>query len=141
MDSKKARIIRAWDDGVTDVEAICSRTGAKPSYAAAVLQAAGKLDGYFDLYTNTSRTMNVYSKRFDGKLGYRNVEAAHRSVALIDEVYWELGEAHDRAGQHHAMAEALVMFDRARWSHKLDEADVFRTWLLERLLDDLPVAA
>jgi len=30
---------------------------------------------------------------------------------------------------------ALTMFDRARWTNKLREADVFRHWLMDRLGD------
>jgi hypothetical protein len=35
---------------------------------------------------------------------------------------------------------ALTMFDRARWTGKEQEADVFRHWLLERLREAEPVA-
>lgn len=41
--------------------------------------------------------------------------------------------AKDRAGQHHALVMALTMFDRARWTGKTVEADIFRQWLQEQL--------
>ena len=36
-------------------------------------------------------------------------------------------------GRHHALLMALTMFDRARWTGKEREADIFREWLIERL--------
>ena len=47
--------------------------------------------------------MNVYSKFFAGKLGFRDEEAARESVGLIDTLYRQFGLAGDRAGQHHAL--------------------------------------
>ena len=35
---------------------------------------------------------------------------------------------------------ALTMFDRARWTNKQREADVFRRWLRERLDEPIPAA-
>jgi hypothetical protein len=77
--------------------------------------------------------MNVYSKFFAGQLGYKDEETAKQSVQLIDRYYQQFELAGDRAGQHHALLMALTMFDRARWTGKQAEADVFRRWLLERL--------
>jgi hypothetical protein len=34
---------------------------------------------------------------------------------------------------------ALTMFDRARWTNKLREADVFRRWVMDRL-GEVPAA-
>ena len=62
--------------------------------------------------------MNVYSKFFAGQLGFKDVEAARRSVELIDRLYRQFELAADRAGQHHALLMALTMFDRARWTNK-----------------------
>jgi hypothetical protein len=89
--------------------------------------------GYFDLYTSTAHPMNVYSKFFAGKLGFKDEETARQSVELIDKLYRQFEYAQDRAGQHHALQMALIMFDRARWTGKGQEADIFRQWLLKQL--------
>jgi len=52
---------------------------------------------------------------------------------VIDQLYRQFEFAQDRAGQHHALSMALTMFDRARWTGKGREADIFRHWLLARL--------
>lgn len=77
--------------------------------------------------------MNVYSKFFANKLGFKDEETARQSVELIDRLYRQFEYAQDRAGQHHALSMALVMFDRARWTGKGREADIFRQWMLARL--------
>jgi hypothetical protein len=77
--------------------------------------------------------MNVYSKFFAGKLGFKDEETARESIELIGKLYSQFEYAQDRAGQHHALSMALVMFDRARWTGKGREADIFRQWLLARL--------
>src|SRR5205085_3110321 len=91
------------------------------------------LPGYFDLYTSTANPMNLYSKFFANKLGYKDEETARHSVELIDHYYRQFRLAGDRAGQHHALLMALTMFDRARWTNKAHEAEIFRQWLAERL--------
>lgn len=131
--SKKDQILALHGGGITDVEDLAMITQARPSYVASVLQHAQELPGYFDLYTTTSRTMNVYSKYFAGKLGFKDVETAQHSVELIDHFYRQFEFAQDRAGQHHALMMALVMFDRARWTGKGREADIYRQWLVDRL--------
>lgn len=133
--SKKDQIRSLFLSGITDVGDLAMITGARPSYVSGVLQAENLQHGYFDLYTSTNRPMNVYSKFFAGQLGFKNEEAARRSVELIDRLYRQFELAADRAGQHHALLMALTMFDRARWTNKLREADVFRHWLVERLGD------
>jgi hypothetical protein len=77
--------------------------------------------------------MNVYSKLFASQLGFKNVDTARHSVAVIDRLYTQFETAGDRAGQHHALSMALVMFNRARWTGKACEADVFRQWLVAHL--------
>ena len=81
--------------------------------------------------------MNVYSKLFVNKLGFRNESVAQRSVHELDRVYRGFQETRDRAGQHHALEMALVMFNRARWTNKRREAAIFKRWLLAHL--DLPL--
>ena len=131
--SRKDQIISLFLSGMGEVEDIAIITGARPSYVGSVLQEAGLLTGYFDLYTSTSHPMNVYSKFFANRLGFRDEEAARASVEVIDQFHRQFELAGDRAGQHHALAMALTMFDRARWTGKGREAETFRRWLAERL--------
>lgn len=131
--SKKDQIVSLFLSGLGEVEDIAVITGARPSYVASVLQEAGLHSGYFDLYTSTSQPQNVYSKFFAGKLGFKDVETAAESVSLIDRLYRQFEFAGDRAGQHHALTMALTMFDRARWTGKGREAEVFLNWLTARL--------
>ncbi|RMF53181.1 MAG: hypothetical protein D6746_15940 [Bacteroidetes bacterium] len=131
--TKKEQILSLFAAGIREVEDIAMLTGVRPSYVASVLQEADLRTDYFDLYTSTSRPMNVYSKFFAGRLGFKDVETARRSVALIDRLYDRFEQVADRAGQHHALVMALTMYNRARWTGKTAEADVYRRWLLERL--------
>jgi hypothetical protein len=136
--TKKDQILALAAAGVGDVADIALMTQTRPSYVGTVLQDAGKNPGYFDLYTSTNRPMNVYSKFFAGQLGFKDPDAARRSVELIDRVYHQFELAADRAGQHHALLMALTMFDRARWTNKTEEAEVFRRWLADRLAEATP---
>lgn len=129
----KDQILALYLNGIREVEDLAMLTGSRPSYVGSVLQEAGFREDYFDLYTSTSHPMNVYSKFFAGKLGFKDVETARRSVAHIDRLYQQFALAGDRAGQHHALLMALTMFNRARWTDKRDEAEVYRQWLAERL--------
>jgi hypothetical protein len=131
--SKKDQIIALYTSGISDVEDLAMITGARPSYVASVLQESNLMTGYFDLYTTSSNPMNVYSKFFARKLGFKDEDTARSSVDLIDRLYRQFELAGDRAGQHHALVMALTMFDRARWTAKGQEADLFRHWLLTRL--------
>jgi hypothetical protein len=103
-----------------------------------VLQESGLMTGYFDLYTTSAHPMNVYSKFFAKKLGFKDEERAYTSVDIIDRLYRQFELASDRAGQHHALVMALTMFDRARWTGKEREADIFRQWLMARLDESRP---
>ena len=133
--TKKDQVLALFSAGITEVADLALITHARPSYVAAVLQDAGLKSGYFDLYTGSSQPMNVYSKFFAGKLGYKDEAAARASAELIDRLYRQFELAEDRAGQHHALLMALTMFDRARWSNKRREAEVFRQWLADRLAE------
>ncbi len=139
--AKKEQIQSLYAAGITDVQDLALITRSRPSYVATVLQESKHLPQYFDLYTSTSHPMNVYSKFFAGKLGFKDEEAARHSVELIDHFYRQFETAGDRAGQHHALLMALTMFDRARWTGKSAEAAVYRAWLKGRLDDDTPVTA
>ena len=133
--TRKDQIIALFLSGMGEVEDIAMITGARPSYVGSVLQEAGLLSGYFDLYTSTAHPMNVYSKFFANRLGFKDEESARASVGVIDQFHRQFELAGDRAGQHHALTMALTMFDRARWTGKGAEAQVFRRWLLERLTE------
>lgn len=136
--TKKEQILSLYLSGVRTVEDLALLTDARPSYVASVLQDEQLVSGYFDLYTSTSNAMNVYSKFFAGKLGFKDVETATRSVEHIDRMYRQFERTADRAGQHHALMMALIMFNRARWTGKEAEADVFRQWLADQLEAAVP---
>jgi hypothetical protein len=131
--SKKDMILSLFENGTTEVESIAAISGAKPSYVGSVLHQAGLIDNYFDLYTSTNHPMNVYSKHFRGKLGFKDVETARRSVRNLEEAYRYFDKLQDRAGQHHTLEMGLTMLDRARWTGKLEEAEVYRLWMINKL--------
>jgi hypothetical protein len=138
--SKKDQILTLYKAGITDVTDLAAITASRSSYVASVLHGAAALPSYFDLYTSTNQPMNIYSKFFANRLGFRDVAAARESVDWIDHLYRQFEVAGDRAGQHHALLMALTMFDRARWTDKTAEADVFRRWLKDRLDEDVTLA-
>jgi hypothetical protein len=131
--TKRQQIIALYLSGITEVAELARMTKARPSYVGTVLQNAGLIHGYFDLYTSTAHPMNVYSKLFASQLGFRNEATARRSVAVLDDLHRHFARAGDRAGQRHALSMALVMFDRARWMGKAREANLFRQWLVAQL--------
>lgn len=128
--SKKERVLKLYEQGITDVATLGRQTATNPSYVADVLRQAGLLTGYFDLYTSTNTEQNVYSRFFRHVLTYKNLEAAKKSVDRIDSLYKYFEEIGDRAGQHQAMVIALTGKNRARWSGKHEEAAVFHEWLI-----------
>ena len=131
--SRKEQILSLYTAGINEVEDLALITGARPSYVGSVLAEAGLKTGYFDLYTSSAHPMNVYSKFFANRLGFKDEATAEQSVGVIDNLYRQFELAGDRAGQHHALMMALVMFDRARWTRKGPEAEIFRRWLTERI--------
>lgn len=127
--SKKEQIIALYESGVTDIAQIVRQVAARPSYVAQVLQGAGLITGYFDLYTTTAREQNIYSRFFRNVLSFKTTEAARESVRRIDRLYNYFERLGDRAGQHQAMVLALTGKNRARWSGKQEESEVFNEWL------------
>jgi hypothetical protein len=127
--TKKEQILALYEAGTTDIAQIVRQVGARPSYVAQVLQSAGRLSGYFDLYTTTGREQNVYTRFFRNVLSFKTVEAARESVQKIDRLYNYFERLGDRAGQHQAMVLALTGKNRARWSGKQEESAVFNEWL------------
>ncbi len=139
--NKKDQILALYMSGIGEVADLAMITGSRPSYVGSILQEAGLKPGYFDLYTSTSHPMNVYSKFFANKLGFKDVETARTSLELIDRLYRQFEFAGDRAGQHHALTMALTMYNRARWTGKSAEAAIFREWLQACLQEVDEVAA
>jgi hypothetical protein len=131
--SKKDMILSLFKAGNTDIESIAVLTGAKPSYIGSVLQKEGLINNYFDLYTSTAHPMNIYSKYFRGKLGFKDVETARTSVVTLEKAYRFFSSTQDRAGQHHTLELALTMLNRARWTGKLEEAEIYRRWFVGKL--------
>jgi hypothetical protein len=127
--SKKSRILELFKAGTTDIAELAQRADTKPSYVANVLQTAGLISGYFDLYTTTALDQNLYSRFFRNALNYRTVEVARESVAQIARLYEYFERQGDRAGQHHAEVLALIGRNRARFSGKKEEARLFEDWL------------
>lgn len=133
LKSKKDMILSLFNSGVTEIETIAVVSGASPSYVGAVLHREGLVDNYFDLYTSTGYPMNVYSKHFRGKLGFKDVATAERGVRTLENGYQYFSRILDRAGQHHTLELGLTMLDRARWTGKLEEAEIYRRWLVGKL--------
>lgn len=131
--SKKERIIALYLSGMDNISDIALITHTRTSYVGTVLQEAGLIEGYFDVFTSTNHPMNVYSKFFANKLGFKDEQTARDSVARIDQVYRQFELGGDHAGQHHALLMALTMFNRARWTGKKAEAEIYRQWLAARL--------
>jgi hypothetical protein len=127
--SKKSVMIDLFTSGVTDLAEIARRVRTRPSYVASVLQGAGLIHGYFDLYTTTGRDQNLYSRFFRNILSFKSVEAAKESIEQIARLYNYFERIGDRAGQHHAEVLALTGRNRARFSGKREEASVFEQWL------------
>jgi hypothetical protein len=130
-ETKKDRILRMFKDGIKEIDRLAALSDSKPSYVASVLQSAGLLRGYFDLYTTTAQDQNAYSRFFRGVLEFRTADAARESVAKIDRLYRYFERIGDRAGQHHAEVMALTGRNRARWSNKKEEAQIYMDWLVK----------
>jgi hypothetical protein len=127
--TKKEQILSLYKQGIKDVAEIAEQTSTRTSYVSYVLSKAGLLEGYFDLYTTTAKEQNAYSRYFRSILAFKDEKAAQISIGRIDELYRRFEQLGDRAGQHQAMVIALTGMNRARWSGKTKEADVFRSWL------------
>src|ERR1044072_6635277 len=106
--SRKEQIISLALSGMGEVEDIAVITGARPSYVASVLQEAGLHSGYFDVYTSTPQPQNLCGRFCAGKLGFKDVETARESVAMIERRCRQFEWAGARPGQHHAFTMALT---------------------------------
>jgi hypothetical protein len=130
-ETKKATILRLFQSGIRDINQLAEHIDTRPSYIATVLQQAGLLQGYCDLYTTTSYEQNSYSKFFRNVLSFKDLAAAQASVARIDSLYRYFARMGDRAGQHQAQVLALIGRNRARWCGKQQEAAIFTEWLMQ----------
>lgn len=105
--SKKEQILSLFLAGQVIPEEIGEKVGASPSYVAKVLQEAGHLQSYFDLYTSTKYPMNAYSRLFANRLGFKTKKVSQRSIHFLDRWYQKFKKKNDRTGQHHALVVAL----------------------------------
>lgn len=131
QETKKNYILNLYKQGTTDMLVIAQMAKTKPSYVASVLQAAGLISGYADLYTTPVTDQNIYSRFFKNILSFKDVVSARESVDRIDNLYHYFGRLGDRAGQHHAQVLALTGRNRARWCGKYEEARIFAEWLMK----------
>lgn len=58
--NKKDQILALFVSGLGEVADLAMISGSRPSYVGSILQESGLKPGYFDLYTSTSHSMNVY---------------------------------------------------------------------------------
>jgi hypothetical protein len=114
------------------VDTIAKVLETDPAYVANSLIETGQVPAYVDLYTHTG-PQNRYAQMLAGVLKFKNLEAAHESVARIDEIYHRFEEARDRRGQHQAQLLALTGKNRAEGLGKRQEARLFADWLIEHL--------
>jgi hypothetical protein len=137
MKTKKEQIVSLFSEKNLRPEEIARQVEGTVSYVVNVLREAGYQQNYFDLYTSSEHPMNVYSKIFANRLGFKTLKIAQRSVNFINRYYQMFKRNHDRTGQHHALMVALTMFNRARWIQKREEANLFREWLIHCLNEDI----
>lgn len=131
--SKKERMVRLYDRGF-DVESIADALATSPSYVANVLIQSGRPVEYEDLYTTTSgRLYSEEARRLAGVLRFKDVEAARESVRRLDQAFRQFAREGSKRGQHRAQMLALVGRNRAAGIGKLEEANIFRDWLVKTL--------
>src|SRR5690606_18808920 len=124
--TKKKQILELYLSGQRDLEAIARSVSSSISYVASVLRKAGWLSDYYDLYTTSSVPMNLYAKELRGRrLGFKDVARSQESVKILDQTYRLYEKRKERAGQHHILLLALTLYNRARWSGKVAEAEPY----------------
>jgi hypothetical protein len=127
--SKREQILSLYEGGTKDIEAIAHQVKARVSHVIDVLHRSGHLGCHWDLYEITDAERNIYARYFRSALDLKDVGAARESVARIDRLYNYFERLNDRMGMHHAQIVALTGKNRARWSGKTEEAEVFAEWL------------
>jgi hypothetical protein len=129
VESKKEQILSLYESGVRDIADIVRQVKARPSYVAQVLQQAGHLENYFDLYTTSPAEFGIYARFFRHVLLLGSEEEAREACKTLTRLYDYFERLGDRAGQHHACVVALTGRNRARWSGKPEVGEVYREWL------------
>jgi hypothetical protein len=76
--------------------------------------------------------MNIYPSIFAASSVSRRSDGAAKREKFGAVVSLFRQPARPR-GQHHALEMALTMLDRARWTGKLEEAEIYRRWLVGKL--------
>ncbi len=134
--TKKSRILRLYDRGL-DVESIADALATNPSYVANVLIESGRSVEYEDLYTSTSRRQySPEARRLAGVVRFKDPETARESVRKLDEAFHQFQREGNRRGQHRAQMLALVGKNRAAGIGKLEEANIFRDWLIHSFYEE-----
>lgn len=134
--TKKSRILRLHDRGL-DVESIADALATNPTYVANVLIEAGRPVEYEDLYTTTSRRpYSPEARRLAGVIRFKDPDAARESVKKLDEAFHEFQRDGNRRGQHRAQMLALVGKNRAAGIGKIEEANIFRDWLIHSFYEE-----
>ena len=131
--TKKDRIIKLYDRGL-DVESIAEALATNPSYVANTIIASGRSVDYEDLYTSTSgRAYSPEARRLAGVLKFKDVAAAKESIQRLQEAFGEFSREGNKNGQHRAQMLALIGKNRAEGLGKIEEASLFRDWLIRTL--------
>lgn len=134
--TKKSRILKLYDRGL-DVESIADALATNPSYVANVLIESGRAVEYEDLYTTTSRRpYSPEARRLAGIIRFKDPETARESVRKLDEAFHEFQREGNRRGQHRAQMLALVGKNRAAGIGKIEEANIFRDWLIHSFYEE-----
>jgi hypothetical protein len=127
--TKREQILALYEGGTKDVEEIAHQVKARVSHVIEVLHRAGHLGCHWDLYEITDAERAIYARYFRTVLDLKDVEAARESVTRIDRLFNYFERLGDRMGMHHAQIVALTGKNRARWSGKLEESQIFSDWL------------
>lgn len=130
--TKKDLAVGMFERGLR-IETIADLLQSDPSYIANALIERGHTPAYADLYTSVG-PQNHYAAMLSGVLRFKDVAAAKKSVARINELFEEFAAARDRRGMHQCQVLALTGLNRAEGLGKREEAKLFADWLAQHLL-------
>ena len=85
--NKKQQIMALYVSGIVDIEDLATITNTRASYVGKVLQDAGLIHGYFDLYTSTAHPMTRWFKTAQPQ----GAEAHDRKVKIVKRGWVESG--------------------------------------------------
>jgi hypothetical protein len=131
--TKKQLALEMSAQGV-GVQTIAQVLRTDPAYVANSLIGAGTIPAYTDLYTSTG-TQNPYAAALAGVLRFRDIEATRECLLRMEEMYQRYAQARDRRGMHQVHVLALTGYNRAMGIGKLEQARLFRQWLINHLED------